>query len=167
MSPHRPNDPAAKPGENLLREPLPWLVVGAILFCLWGGTPWSGGGLHQGTKAKVQAATTQIEQFREAVQLYARDNGAPPSATQGLDALIHRPTKSPRPKHWKKCLEDLNEIPKDPWGNEYLYQSPGPRGERFSITSLGADGRPGGHGNDADITSGPTDGNGAGKGDQR
>lgn len=92
----------------------------------------------------IDPAATQIEQFKTAVQLYTVDNGHPPTAAQGLDALIHKPVTEPRLKHWKKYLADLNEVPQDPWGNPYIYRVPGPNGEECSITSYGPDGKEGG-----------------------
>lgn len=99
--------------------------------------------LQQGEKAKVQAAQTQIEQFKTAAQLFAVDNG---SAPKSLDELIHQPSGA---KNWKKYLADLNEIPKDPWGNDYIYQTPAPNGDDYEIKSYGPDGK---EGND-DISS--------------
>ncbi|MFN3650684.1 MAG: type II secretion system major pseudopilin GspG [Armatimonadota bacterium] len=103
--------------------------------------------------ANVSAAKTQISNFKNALNLYMLDNGQPPSTQQGLEALVTEPTSSPRPRNWKKYLGDVNEVPQDPWGNAYQYEAPGPNGEDYLITSLGADGRPGGAEYDADITS--------------
>ena len=100
--------------------------------------------LQQGEKAKVQAATTQIEQFKTAAQLFAVDNG---SAPKSLDELIHQPSNA---KNWKKYLADLNEIPKDPWGGDYQYLYPGVKNE-IDVFSLGSDHARGGEGNAADI----------------
>ena len=94
--------------------------------------------------SRILEAPSQIEQFKSAVQLYITDNGHPPTAAQGLDALIHEPVTEPRPRHWKKYLSDLNVIPKDPWGNPYIYRVPSPNGEACSITSYGPDGKEGG-----------------------
>lgn len=111
-----------------------------------------------GSGARRACTETQLEQFRDAVQLYTKDNGRPPSTGQGLYALVRVPALEPRPKHWKKRIPDLEQIPNDPWDHPYVYQSPGPHGEAFLITSFGADGRPGGTGWNRDSTSGPTDG---------
>jgi general secretion pathway protein G len=107
--------------------------------------------LDRGEQAKVSAAKGQIGTFKSALQLYALDNGQPPTSQQGLQALIQEPTTSPRPRGWRKpYLSDVNEVPQDPWGNEYVYVS---EGDDFLITSYGADGKEGGDGNDADILS--------------
>lgn len=97
-----------------------------------------------GSPSHINPPATQIEQFKSAVQLYTVDNGHPPTAAQGLDALIHEPVTEPRPRHWKKYLADLDQIPKDPWGQSYVYRVPGPNGEECSITSYGPDGKEGG-----------------------
>lgn len=104
--------------------------------------------LSRSEDAKVNAARTQIANFRTSLQMYALDNGQPPSTEQGLEALMIEPTSSPKPRNWKKYIDTL---PKDPWGNDYIYESPGPNDEDFIIISLGKDGREGGSGNDADI----------------
>ena len=116
----------------------------------------------------INPAATQIEQFKTAVQLYTVDNGHPPTAAQGLDALIHEPVTEPRPRHRVKYLADLDKIPDDPWGHPYTYRVPSPNGEECSITSYGPDGKEGGgddlssvKGGNAEITS-----DGFGKGDQ-
>lgn len=110
--------------------------------------------LERSKDAQVGAARTQIGVFKTALQLYMLDNGQAPSTQQGLQALVAEPTTSPRPRDWKKpYLTDAMTVPKDPWGNEYTYESPGPNGEDFFIRCLGADGREGGSGYDADLDS--------------
>lgn len=107
-------------------------------------TPW----------AKALTTGTQVRLFHLPVQMYVLDNGRPPTTAQGLNALLRCPTIAPLPSRWRgPYLTDIPSIPKDAWGNDYLYQSPGPRGEPFVITSLGRDGRPGGEELDADISS--------------
>jgi general secretion pathway protein G len=133
----------------------PFLFVGIVLLLqLWANAP--GPSLRQGKVAQRRAAESQLQTFGEALQEFVRDNGRLPITRQGLDALIHKPKVGPRPKHWKKYLTDVDTIPKDPWGNEYVYQSPGPHGEPFFIASYGADGKPGGKGENADSSAGPS-----------
>ena len=104
-------------------------------------------------QSKVPAAQSQISEFKTAINMYMLDNnGQPPTAQQGLDALINEPSSQPKPANWKKYL-DIPSIPKDPWSNDYKYESPGPNGEDYLITSFGEDGRPGGEKEAADITS--------------
>ncbi len=100
--------------------------------------------LQQGENAKVAAAKSQISTFKTAINLYAVDNGQVPTQQQGLQALITEPTSSPRPKNWKKYLSDVTTVPKDPWGNDYVYQVPGPNGDDYLILSYGPDGKEGG-----------------------
>ena len=107
---------------------------------------------HVGT-AQDATARAQIEMFGAALDAYRLDNGRYPSTQQGLEALRTEPASDPRPRDWRGPYL-RKAVPLDPWGNAYVYRSPGevnPNG--FDLVSLGADGRPGGEGEDADITS--------------
>jgi len=95
---------------------------------------------------------SQMQDFQRAIQAYASDNGMPPTSKQGLEALVSEPISPPRPRKWTKYLPDVNSVPKDPWGDDYVYRSGTPNGNSFVITSYGGDGRPGGSGYDADLT---------------
>ncbi len=101
--------------------------------------------------ARLLAARQDIATLMQALKLYRLDNQRYPTTEQGLQALVTRPTMAPVPPNWKTggYLDRLN---RDPWGNPYQYLSPGTRGE-IDIFSYGADGKPGGAGNDADIGS--------------
>ena len=100
------------------------------------------------------SASTQIAAFGTALELYIQDNGGPPTTKQGLSALVRRPEAPPRFRDWRgPYLSDVETVPKDPWGREYRYEAPGPGGEKFLIVSYGADGRPGGAGEDSDVSS--------------
>lgn len=101
--------------------------------------------------ARIAAAKQDIAQVMSALKLYRLDNGRYPTTEQGLRALIEKPTTEPIPNNWKKNLE-RNDMPKDPWGNEYLYLNPGLKGE-IDVFSYGRDGQAGGEGPDADIGS--------------
>lgn len=101
--------------------------------------------------ARIQAARSDIATIMQSLKLYKLDNNRYPTTEQGLQALIAKPTSGPEPKGWK-AGGYLEKLPKDPWGNAYQYQSPGLKGE-IDVYSLGADGQPGGAGNDADIGS--------------
>jgi general secretion pathway protein G len=105
-------------------------------------------------RARVTAAKTQIGAFRTALQLYRMDNGRLPTQAQGLAALCEHPASPPAPPNYREggYLESRN-LPRDPWGNAYVYLSPGMGGDPFEIVSYGADGEPGGEGEDADISS--------------
>jgi general secretion pathway protein G len=103
--------------------------------------------------AKITDAQVQIKNFETALKLYKLDNGSYPSTEQGLGALVTKPTVGVIPKSYKDggYLES-KKLPKDPWGNDYLYVSPGEHGD-YDLFSYGADGAKGGEGKNADITS--------------
>lgn len=102
-------------------------------------------------QARVVAAQQDINSLVQALKLYKLDNRLYPSTEQGLEALANRPAGQPVPPNWKSGGY-LDRLPKDPWGHDYQYLNPGLHGE-IDIFSLGADGAPGGEGNDADIGS--------------
>jgi general secretion pathway protein G len=103
--------------------------------------------IGQSEKAKPKAARVQLENLRNALDMFQLDVGRYPSTDEGLEALILRPSTASR---WAgPYLRD--EMPKDPWGNPYFYQSPGESGSSYDIGSHGSDGRSGGDGTGADI----------------
>jgi general secretion pathway protein G len=102
-------------------------------------------------EARVTAAKTDIATMMQALKLYKLDNQRYPSTEQGLQALITKQTAGPAANGWKSGGY-MEKLPKDPWGNAYQYLSPGIHGE-VDIFSLGADGQPGGTGEDADVGS--------------
>jgi len=101
------------------------------------------------TDAKIGAAKSDIATLSSLLQQYRLDNDKYPTTEEGLQALVVQPADAP---HWKGPYT-TKQIPQDPWGNPYVYQSPGPDGQDFLITSYGSDGQPGGDGDAADITS--------------
>ncbi len=103
--------------------------------------------------AKIADAKVQIRNFETALKLYKLDNGSYPETQQGLDALTTKPTSGKLPAKYREggYLEQKT-IPADPWGNAYVYVSPGLHGD-YDLMSYGADGKEGGQGKDADITS--------------
>ena len=105
--------------------------------------------LSRPDQAKVTVARSDIETISQALELYRLDNGIYPSLDQGLGALVERPTIAPEPRNWNPDGY-LKKTPVDPWGNDYVYLQPGTHG-RFDLYSLGADGREGGEGLNADI----------------
>ena len=102
-------------------------------------------------EARVTGAKIQIRNFETALKLFKLDNGFYPDTQQGLDALIEKPATGRIPQKYKEggYLEQ-KKIPPDPWGNPYIYVSPGLQGD-FDIISYGGDGKEGGEGKDADI----------------
>jgi general secretion pathway protein G len=98
--------------------------------------------------AKGTAAAAQIDEFMSALDSYYIDAGRYPSGEEGFQALREKPVSA---KAWKGPYLK-KEIPLDPWGNPYLYRSPGRNGG-YEILSFGADGKEGGEGENADVTS--------------
>ena len=105
--------------------------------------------LDRADDARVTAARTDIANISQALKLYRLDNQRYPTAEQGLQALIAKPTTAPVPGNWRPYLEKL---PNDPWGQAYQFLNPGIKGE-VDVMSFGADGQSGGEGKNADIGS--------------
>ena len=99
-------------------------------------------------KSEVKAARAQIDALTKSLDQYRLDVGHYPSTEQGLAVLVAKPADEPK---WAGPYLS-KAVPKDPWGNEYQYRSPGEHGE-YDLLSFGKDGRPGGEGEDADLTS--------------
>ena len=107
--------------------------------------------LSRPDEARVVAAKQDIASLMQALKLYRLDNHRYPTTEQGLQALVSKPTSAPIPPDWKSGGY-IERLPRDPWGNPYQYLNPGLHGE-IDVFSFGADGAPGGEGNDADIGS--------------
>ena len=99
--------------------------------------------------AQVQRARADIQTLGSALNIYKLDNYNYPSTQQGLEALVRKPGGQPEAKNWKTGGY-IERLPKDPWGNDYHYQSPGQHGV-FDVYTLGRDNQPGGEGVDADV----------------
>jgi general secretion pathway protein G len=127
-----------------LIEMLVVVVIIGLFVALVGPKLWS-----NVDKAKITAARTQIQNFTNALGMYKLDNGNFPTTEQGLKALREKPGDA---AEWNGPYMPL-DIPKDPWGHDYIYKFPGDHGDEPDITSLGADGQPGGDGINADIVS--------------
>jgi len=107
---------------------------------------------RQVDKARVVTAKAQIERLESSLELYAMDNGRFPTTEQGLDALVNEPTSAPEPMNYQPGGYLKGDLPLDPWGNEFLYESPGSHNPgSFDLWSLGKDGLAGGEELDADI----------------
>ena len=89
-------------------------------------------------KAMQQDAQAQIELLGQALDLYRLEKHKYPTSDEGLDAIKSYLKKS---------------IPKDPWGNDFIYESPGKEGRGYDLISYGADNAEGGEGTDLDIVS--------------
>jgi general secretion pathway protein G len=103
--------------------------------------------------ARIEATKVQMKNFETALKLFKMDSGFYPDTQQGLEALVEKPASGRIPQNYKEggYLEQ-KKIPLDPWGNPYLYVSPGLNGD-YDILSYGADGKEGGEGKNADIKS--------------
>jgi general secretion pathway protein G len=103
--------------------------------------------------ARIAEAKVQIKNLETALKLFKLDNGFYPSTEQGLAALLEKPTTGQiPPKYRDGGYLEQKKVPLDPWGNPYVYISPGLNGD-FDIISYGGDGKEGGEGKDADIKS--------------
>lgn len=104
-------------------------------------------------EARRTKARIQIESIETALKLYKLDNGVYPTTEQGLQALVEPPSVGELARAWREGgYLEKGRIPKDPWGNEYVYLSPGIHGD-FDLVSYGADGETGGEGKDKDINN--------------
>jgi general secretion pathway protein G len=103
---------------------------------------------HMG-ESKVKAAKVQIEDLAQTLDMYKLDVGGYPTSEQGLNALIENPGDIQR---WNGPYLRKSKVPLDPWQQEYKYTSPGEHG-KFDVSSMGADGKEGGEGEDKDLNS--------------
>ena len=97
--------------------------------------------------SKTKTAMLQIEELSSALDVYRLEVGSYPSSNQGLLALVDKPSEADQ---WNGPYLRKKTIRKDPWGNDYLYRSPGENGP-FDLYSLGADNSEGGEGEDRDV----------------
>lgn len=102
------------------------------------------------SRAKSDVARIQIESFATALDLFQLDVGRYPASQEGLGALI---TASSDAARWNGPYVRADDIPLDPWQRPYRYEAPGENGKPYRLLSLGADGQPGGEGEDADISN--------------
>jgi general secretion pathway protein G len=103
--------------------------------------------------ARVVKAKVEIAGLETALEMYNTDNGSYPTTEQGLRALVERPETGDVP-NWKAGgYLNKKKPPVDPWGNPYIYLSPGVQNEGFDLFSLGKGGKEGGEGYEADITN--------------
>lgn len=102
-------------------------------------------------EAKQVKAKVDISALETALKLYKLDMGDYPTTEQGLEALVKPPENQQDQENWEKGgYIEKGKVPKDPWGGEYIYLSPGMEHE-YDIISYGADGVPGGSGKNRDI----------------
>jgi general secretion pathway protein G len=100
-------------------------------------------------RARLTKAQADVRTLEASLNLYKLDNFQYPTTEQGLRALVERPTLPPDARNWRSGGY-VTSLPLDPWGNPYQYLNPGRRGG-FDVFSLGADGKLGGEGENAEI----------------
>jgi general secretion pathway protein G len=105
-------------------------------------------------EARALKAEMDIKTLETALKLYKLDNAFYPTTEQGIKALVEQPTTGRIPTKWREGgYLEKEVVPKDPWGNDYLYLSPGVRNRDFDLWSYGADGEEGGEGENQDVTN--------------
>ena len=100
--------------------------------------------------SKVKATKIQIEALSNALDTFHLDTGRHPTLQEGLPVLVQNSQPTPIP-NWRGPYLKKNKIPADEWGRPFVYEIPSKHGMAFDLYSLGADGKPGGTGDDADI----------------
>jgi general secretion pathway protein G len=105
-------------------------------------------------EARMLKAEMDIKTLETALKLYKLDNSCYPTTDQGLQALVEKPSTGKIPAKWRDGgYLEKSVVPKDPWGNDFLYLCPGVHNRDFDIWSYGADGEEGGDGENADVTN--------------
>jgi len=126
------------------------IVIVILGILVWQIAPRIMGKPEEAKRLKTQMDIATLE---TALKLYKLDNGVYPSTEQGLQALVEPPAVGILPKKWREGgYLEKGKVPSDPWDGEYIYLSPGLHGD-FDLISSGADGQPGGEGNNKDINN--------------
>ena len=142
--PCRRRDPTA--GVTLIEMMIVLVIIGIVAAMVVPNV------IGRPDQARVTVAKTDMRTIAASLEMYRLDNRTYPSTAQGLPALASPPLEPPLPPNWVGGGY-LPVVPADPWGNDYVYRSPG-EGGAFDLMTLGADGAPGGSGTDADIRFG-------------
>jgi len=138
---------AGKKGFTLIEIMVVIVILGILAMTLYPNL------IRRPEEAKLVRVKMDIAALETALQLYKLDSGIYPGTEQGLQALVQRPESGAIPKKWHQGgYLGKAKVPKDPWGNDYVYLSPGLKGD-FDITSYGADGVPGGENENKDINN--------------
>lgn len=104
-------------------------------------------------EAKRTKAGLQIRGIETALKMYKLDNGNYPTTEQGLQALVEPPTTGKLPPKWRTGgYMEKGKLPLDPWGNEFIYLSPGLNSD-FDLSAYGNDGESGGEGDAKDVNN--------------
>jgi general secretion pathway protein G len=87
--------------------------------------------------AKTMRVQADLQAIKTQLQLYESMNGFYPSSEQGLQALVTQPSNDPHPTRWYQLFR---ELPKDPWGSDYIYHNPGQKNPTgYDLYSAGPD----------------------------
>ena len=89
------------------------------------------------SESRIETTKLQMKAIKNALDQYKMDNGFYPTTAQGLKALVEKPTVPPIPQNWHRYME---RVPKDAWGNDFIYISPAPGGKPYDLKSKGPDG---------------------------
>jgi len=91
--------------------------------------------------AKEQRVDADIQAIKTQLRVSEMQNFSMPTTSQGLEALVNKPSTEPMPRRWRQLMES---VPLDPWGNPYQYENPGRKNQgKFDLYSLGPDGKAG------------------------
>jgi general secretion pathway protein G len=142
-TPHRPDRARSRAGGFTLIELLVVVVIIGLLAGLVAPRYFG-----QVGKSNVNIARAQIDSLGKALDQYRLDVGAYPTTDQGLQALVVKPDGVDR---WQGPYLQ-KQVPPDPWSRPYRYKSPGDHSD-YDLYSYGADGQPGGSGENVDVTS--------------
>lgn len=104
-------------------------------------------------RAMIGKAKADISTLEQALETYRLDNLTFPDDRQGLSALVSPPVGLTQPERYREGGY-VRRLPRDPWGHDYQYRTPGAQGGPYDVFSFGADGKEGGEGNDADLVNG-------------
>ncbi len=105
-------------------------------------------------EARALKAEMDIKSLETALKLYKLDNSFYPTTEQGLQSLVEKPSTGRIPAKWREGgYLEKDVVPRDPWGNDFLYISPGEHNRDYDLWSYGADGEEGGDGENTDVTN--------------
>jgi len=133
-------------GFSLIEIMVVLVIIGVIVAGVGGKF------LGKADESRVKQVRVDFKTIDKALSLYKLDNYKYPTSEQGLEALVERPSVDPIPKQWQDGGY-LDKLPVDPWGNPYVFITPGESGP-YDLYSLGADGRAGGESYDKDLYNG-------------
>lgn len=115
---------------------LEMVIVLGIIAMILGGAIFAMRGI--GDAAKLRQVESDFKSFQSALAMYKLNAGSYPTTSQGLNALVEKPTSTPVPRRW---VQVMSKVPTDPWDSPYIYQFPGKkRANEFEMISKGPDG---------------------------